>query len=92
MKIEKFNIQPQAGILGVFSRLNYKPWYAIGEFVDNSTASYYGHRQIMKFKHINKMTVRIEYDSYKNTLTIIDDAIWDEKRRLRKSRSYGSKT
>ena len=74
MKIEKFNIQPQAGILGVFSRLNYKPWYAIGEFVDNSTASYYGHRQIMKFKHIKKMTVRIEYDSYKNTLTIIDDA------------------
>lgn len=74
MEIEEFNIQPQAGILGVFSRLNYKPWTAIAEFVDNSTASYLGHKQIMKFNHIKKLTVRVEYDSFKNTLTIYDDA------------------
>lgn len=72
---EELNIQPPAGILGVFSRLNYKPWYAIGEFVDNSTASYFGHRQAMKkIYHINKVTIYIEYDSFKNTLTITDNA------------------
>lgn len=37
----ELNIQPQASVLGVFSRLNYKAWYAIAEFVDNSTESFY---------------------------------------------------
>ena len=74
MSEQELNIQPKAGILGVFSRLNYKPWYAIGEFVDNSTASYFGHRQTMKFYRIKKVIVRVEYDAYKNTLTITDDA------------------
>ena len=58
MSEQELNIQPKAGILGVFSRLNYKPWYAIGEFVDNSTASYFGHRQTMKFYRIKKVTIR----------------------------------
>ena len=35
--IVKLNIQPNAGIMNVFSRLSYKPWYAIAGFVDNST-------------------------------------------------------
>ncbi len=74
MESEELNIQPKAGILGVFSRLNYKPWYAIGEFVDNSTASYFGHENIMHFYSLKKLTVTVEYDSFKNILTIIDDA------------------
>lgn len=74
MSSEEFNIQPKAGILGVFSRLNYKPWYAIGEFVDNSTASFFGHKNIMKFYKIKKITINIEYDAYKNSLTVTDDA------------------
>ena len=37
VEIQELNIQPQAGVIGVFSRLNYKAWYAIAEFVDNST-------------------------------------------------------
>jgi len=71
---EILNIQPKAGILGVFSRLNYKPWYAIGEFVDNSTASYFGHERSMKFYKFNKLTIYVEYDAYKNILTVTDDA------------------
>lgn len=74
MANEEINIQPKAGILSVFSRLNYKPWYAIGEFVDNSTASYFGHEKSMRFYKFNKLTVNVEYDAYKNTLTIVDDA------------------
>lgn len=70
----KLNIQPQAGILGVFSRLNYKPWYAIGEFVDNSTASFFTHERTMNFYRIRKITVKVIYDSELNRLTITDDA------------------
>ena len=44
-EIQEINIQPQAGVIGVFSRLNYKPWYAIAEFVDNSTQSFYSHQE-----------------------------------------------
>ena len=71
---EELNIQPQAGVIGVFSRLNYKPWYAIAEFVDNSTQSFFNHK--VELKAIGQEFVRIviHYDDVKNVLTINDDA------------------
>ena len=57
--VVKLNIQPNAGIMNVFSRLSYKPWYAIAEFVDNSTQSYYSNKKELKsdrvFLYYNKM-------------------------------------
>ena len=73
-RITELNIQPQAGVLGVFSRLNYKPWYAIAEFVDNSTQSFYSHENELSSHGINSITVRINYDFDKNILVIKDDA------------------
>ena len=70
----KLNIQPKAGILKIFSRLSYKPEYAIAEFVDNSTASYLGNRNKLISVGIKKVTIKIEYESNENVLTIIDDA------------------
>lgn len=35
----KISVQPQPSILSVFSAMNYKEWYALGEFVDNSLQS-----------------------------------------------------
>ena len=32
-------IRPEVAMYAAFARLNYKPWYAIGEFVDNSVQS-----------------------------------------------------
>ena len=74
MSEEKLNIQPKAGILEVFSRLPYKPENAIAEFVDNSTASYLGHKKILNDLGINKVKIYIEYDQYENVLKITDDA------------------
>ncbi|POH73075.1 ATP-binding protein [Arthrobacter glacialis] len=34
------DIRPEVNILGVLKYLNYKPWYALAEYVDNSIASY----------------------------------------------------
>jgi hypothetical protein len=34
------HIRPRVGMYGAFSRLNYKPWYAVAEFVDNSIQSF----------------------------------------------------
>lgn len=73
-KITSLNIQPQAGVLGVFSRLNYKPWYAIAEFVDNSTQSFYNNEKTLADNGIKTVTVRVEYDFENNVLKITDDA------------------
>lgn len=73
-RVTELNIQPQAGVLGVFSRLNYKPWYAIAEFVDNSTQSFYDHEAELACDGIHGFTIHINYDFEKNVLTIQDDA------------------
>lgn len=34
------DINPEGNIFGIFRNLNYKPWYAIAEFVDNSVSAW----------------------------------------------------
>ena len=70
----ELNIQPQASVLGVFSRLNYKAWYAIAEFVDNSTESFYTNETELNQNGITTVTVNVNYDFEKNVLTIVDNA------------------
>ena len=71
----ELNIQPAASILNVFSRLSYKVWYAIAEFVDNSTQSYISHADELTNSENNyKLVVRVKYNAVENTLTIIDNA------------------
>jgi len=73
-EIHELNIQPQAGVIGVFSRLNYKPWYAIAEFVDNSTQSFYSHQEELAEQGIDGVDIYIDYDADKDILTIVDTA------------------
>ena len=42
--IEKVNITPGVSILSVLQHLNFRPWYAIAEFVDNSLQSFIDYR------------------------------------------------
>jgi hypothetical protein len=39
------NIRPATSVYATYQRLSYKPWYAIAEFVDNSTQNYYDHKE-----------------------------------------------
>lgn len=73
-EIIDFNIRPNASILKVFSRLNYKPWYAIAEFVDNSTQSFYSNIGSMEKNLKTNICIEIQYDSHKKELTIKDNA------------------
>ncbi len=78
------NIQPPASILNVFSRLSYKPWYAIAEFVDNSTQSYISHTdELSASPDFEKLIVKVRYDAELNTLTITDNAYGMEIDRFR---------
>jgi hypothetical protein len=38
------NIRPGVGIFALFPHMNYRPWFALGEFVDNSLSSYEARR------------------------------------------------
>lgn len=80
----ELNIQPAASILNVFSRLSYKPWYAIAEFVDNSTQSYISHAEILdEVPEFDKLVVSVKYSPITNTLTITDNAYGMEIDRFR---------
>ena len=69
------NMQPPAGIMNVFSRLNYKPHYAIAEFVDNSTQSYLLHRDELKASIPGyKLDIVVTQDPGSKTLVVEDNA------------------
>lgn len=74
MENEELDIRPEAGILGVFSRLSYKAWYAIAEFVDNSTQSFFSNEEKLRNENINQVHIQIKYLPNENELIITDDA------------------
>lgn len=77
--VEKLNIQPPASIYGSFARYNYKLWYAIAEFVDNSTASYYKHQRSLSFAREDNLVVDVDYNPTEGYLRITDNAFGMEK-------------
>ena len=73
------DIRPDVSVYATYRRLSYRPWYAVAEFVDNSTQNYYDHRTelLQAFKREGtdqKLRIEISYDAEKNTLTIVDNA------------------
>lgn len=63
----RINIRPEVSILSVLRHLNYKPWFAIAEFVDNSLQSFLSNRktieQIEGKGAILKVSITLEPDS-----------------------------
>ncbi len=69
-------IGPQ--VLSTYKRLSYTPWYALAEFVDNSTQSYINNKEELDeiYKSENqKLRVEIVYDRGNSKLTIWDNSI-----------------
>jgi len=72
---ETINIRPESGILAILSHLNYKPWFALAEFVDNSLQSYLTEqRKLYPNGPIQPLTVKIYLDRAGNRIMIRDDA------------------
>jgi len=61
----RVNIRPGVAVLSVLRHLNYKPWYALAEFVDNSLQSYLGNRDGLEAIHGEdfRLKVRIDIES-----------------------------
>lgn len=78
-----YDMRPPAGIMNVFSRLNYKPHYAIAEFVDNSTQSYFLHRRELRESAPDfKLNITVTHDPRERTLIIEDNAFGMERDRF----------
>jgi hypothetical protein len=65
MKEAAVDIRPGVSVLSVLRHLNYSPWYALAEFVDNSVDSFLKHRKKLEELHGDdfKLVVRIDLDA-----------------------------
>jgi hypothetical protein len=74
-RLESISIRPGVSILSVLRHLNYKPWYALAEFVDNSLQSFLSHREALTAIEgpSCKLHVTIEIDSTDDGRIIIRD-------------------
>jgi len=72
----RVNIAPGVGVYGMFPSFNYKPWLALGEFLDNSISSYQQHQKLIEDVNGSsfKLKIMIDYDSEKGVLEIRDNA------------------
>lgn len=73
---ESVNISPGVGVYAMFPSFNYKPWLALGEFIDNSISSYQQHqKEIEKLHGSNfKLKILIDYLPELGTIEIRDNA------------------
>lgn len=53
-------IRPRVSMLSVLSHLNYKAWFAVAEFVDNSIQSYFANREQLRAVEGEGFVLRIE--------------------------------
>ena len=69
------SINPGIGILTVLKVLNYKAWFALAEFIDNSISSYQSNKKELEKIHGKdfKLDIQINFLSDK-TITITDNA------------------
>lgn len=69
------DIRPGIAVLSVLRHLNYKPWYALAEFVDNAVQSFIANRDSLEKRGQDAVSVSIEIDSAKpQSISIRDDA------------------
>lgn len=70
----RVNIRPGVGILSVLKRVDYRPWFALAEFVDNSLQSYLEHQeQLEEVEENSKLRVRILVDSDDDGRIVVRD-------------------
>ncbi len=70
------NIRPGVSILSVLPHLNYKPWYALAEFVDNALQSYTALRPALRKIEGSRfsLSIDIDIDPGAQRITIRDNA------------------
>ena len=60
MAVKKVDIRPGVSVLAVLRHLNYRPWYALSEFVDNAIQSFSEHRETLRKMHGDGVKLRVD--------------------------------
>jgi DNA (cytosine-5)-methyltransferase 1 len=73
---DRVNIRPPVNVLSVLRHLNYQPWYALAEFVDNALQSYLDYKtELRKGAKSHSLNVAISIDEADDgRITIRDNA------------------
>lgn len=74
--LNSVNIRPGVNVLSVLPHLNYKAWFALAEFVDNSIQSSVDKKELLRAtdgEHY-KLHVHIDFDAINSVITIKDNA------------------
>ena len=75
--LDTVSIRPGVSVLSVLRHLNYKPWFALAEFVDNAVQSFIERRDSLEQLHGKgfRVKVRINIDSGRpGRISVIDNA------------------
>lgn len=60
--LDRVSIRPGVSLLTVLPHLNYKPWYALAEFLDNSVQSYLTNRAALRRLEGKRFVLSIDVD------------------------------
>ncbi len=73
--VESIDIRPEVSVLGVFRHLNYRPWFAAAEFVDNAIQSFQDHQQELAQVegHAGKLRVKVKIDTSEDGFIQVSD-------------------
>jgi len=56
------NIRPGVGVLALFPHMNYKPWFALAEFVDNAVQSYLESQLELEFSEGEDFQLKVDIE------------------------------
>lgn len=75
-KAATVDISPSSGILSVLQHVNYKPWNALAEYIDNSLQSSIDKKKELNrlYKGSYKLEVSIKVEEMLNQIEIVDNA------------------
>ena len=75
-RVSKVSIRPGVSILTVLPHLNYKPWFALAEFVDNSLQSFVANRAALIAEEGRGFVLQVDInlDPNRQAITIRDNA------------------
>ena len=61
-QLDTVSIRPGVSVLSVLRHLNYKPWFALAEFVDNAVQSYRANRERLEELHDSDFKLQVSID------------------------------
>ncbi|WP_251149781.1 ATP-binding protein [Cellulosimicrobium sp. Marseille-Q4280] len=70
-------VRPGVGMLALFPSMSYKPWYAIGEFVDNALQSWRANKGNLRAAHGGRdpvLKIDVDIDRDRGTIVVTDNA------------------